>query len=124
MLFAASAEALSAASDSSHDPILINRHLYFDRLWKTSRKFSRITCKICRNFIKMTTHHTAGLSPDLMSSAERLDEIGRILAVGIARARQAKAKPSNINDIREVSLDFGAPQRGHVLTKRRRGEKT
>ena len=64
------------------------------------------------------------LSPEKMSAGERLDEIGRILAVGIARARQAKSKPSNINKIREVSLDFGAPQRGHVLTKRRRGEKT
>ena len=67
-----------------------------------------------------------GLSPDRMSADERLDEVARILAAGIrrARAKQRGCRDTKATLDREVSLDFTAPQRGHVTTKHRRGEPT
>lgn len=64
------------------------------------------------------------LHPDRMTATERLDEVARLLAAGILRARRkaAEGNSRNINALREVSLDFTAPQRGHGSTKRRRGE--
>ncbi len=59
-----------------------------------------------------------------MTAAERLDEVGRILAAGILRARakrlesQAQSKDKEI----DVSLDLPVEESGHVRTKTRRGE--
>lgn len=64
------------------------------------------------------------LDPSRMTTPERLDEVARLLAAGILRARRKanEGNARNINTVGEVSLDFTAPQRGHVSTKRRRGE--
>jgi hypothetical protein len=45
------------------------------------------------------------LDPDLMTAAERLTEIGEILATGLLRLR---AKHSQADDLRDLSLDFPA----------------
>jgi hypothetical protein len=50
------------------------------------------------------------LNPDLMTSAERLAEVGEILAAGLLRLR---AKEREKGDRRELSLDFPANQRVH-----------
>ena len=59
------------------------------------------------------------LDPNLMTAAERLDEIAAILAAGIVRlrARQA-ARPAR--DRRDLSLDFFARQSRHAIDRRRR----
>lgn len=64
------------------------------------------------------------LTPSRMTAAERLAEIGRILALAILRAgdRRLRQKLNDINEVRDVSLDFTAQQRGHDSTKWRRGE--
>ena len=55
------------------------------------------------------------LSPDRMTSAERLAEIGRLLALAILRARQRRQSEnaSQINGTGEVSLDFAVRSRRH-----------
>jgi len=55
------------------------------------------------------------LHPDRMTAAERLAEIGRILALGYLRARNRKrdGKPGDIKALGEVSLDFTAAESGH-----------
>lgn len=64
------------------------------------------------------------LSPDQMTAVERLDEVARILATGILRIRQPpQGQGKSLKRNGEIPLDFTAPQRGHVSTKRRRGEK-
>lgn len=65
------------------------------------------------------------LSPSHMTPTERLDEVGRILAAGILRARAKKmeCKALSMGKERESSLDFTAKQSGHVRTKTGRGEK-
>jgi hypothetical protein len=50
------------------------------------------------------------LDPNRMTAAERLDEIGEILALGLLRLR---AKRSQSGDRRETSLDFPAARRVH-----------
>jgi hypothetical protein len=50
------------------------------------------------------------IHPDRMTAPERLDEVARILCLGIGRLR---AKSSGTQ--RESSLDFSAPQRVHGL---------
>lgn len=64
------------------------------------------------------------LAPSRMSAAERLAEVGRILALGILRARDRHqgGKAINSNEMGDVSLDFLGAQRSHVSTKQRRGE--
>jgi hypothetical protein len=54
-----------------------------------------------------------GLSPNAMTSAERLDEIADILAAGLMRvhARQSTPKSSDLGD---SSLDCPADQSGHA----------
>jgi hypothetical protein len=53
------------------------------------------------------------LRPDLMTAAERLDEIADILAAGLTRLRARKSSP--LSDApRESSLDFSPHQRGHA----------
>ena len=57
------------------------------------------------------------LKPDLMSAAERLDEVAEILAAGLQRllARQSSTLPA---DFGESSLDCAAGQSGpaNILT--------
>ena len=64
------------------------------------------------------------LSPDHLSTTERLDEVGRILAAGFLRARAKRlgSQAKSTGKERECSLDFTAEQSGHVRTKTRRGE--
>jgi hypothetical protein len=50
------------------------------------------------------------LDPNLMTAAERIREIGEILAVGILRLR---AKHHQTGDSRDLSLDFPAHQSVH-----------
>lgn len=53
------------------------------------------------------------LHPDQMSPAERLDEIGDLLAGAFIRLQQRKSSPLS-PDSGECSVDFSAPQRGHA----------
>jgi hypothetical protein len=64
------------------------------------------------------------LDPSRMTAAERLAEIGRILAIGYLRARNRArhARRGVIEPIGEVSLDFSGDQSGHGGTKTRRRE--
>jgi N-acetylmuramoyl-L-alanine amidase len=57
------------------------------------------------------------LDPNLMTAAERLTEIGEILATGILRLR---AKTQKAKDLRDLSLDFPAHQSRHGRNQRRR----
>ena len=57
------------------------------------------------------------LDPNLMSAAERLAEIGEILADGILRLR---AKTQRTDDLRDRSLDFPAHQSRYGRNQRRR----
>jgi hypothetical protein len=57
------------------------------------------------------------LDPNLMTAAERLAEIGEILAAGLLRLR---AKHSQTDDRREVPLDFPAHQSRHGRKQKRR----
>lgn len=65
------------------------------------------------------------LDPSRLTSAERLDEVARILAAGIRRARnrQTESQERRISNSGEVSLDFTARQRGSDRPKTRRGER-
>lgn len=55
---------------------------------------------------------TGATAPDPASAAERLDEVARILALGILRlrARRQGRNPSQINGLREFPLDFPGGQ--------------
>lgn len=57
------------------------------------------------------------VDPNLMTAAERLAEIGEILAAGILRLR---AKVQKADDCGDLSLDFPAPQSRHGRNQRRR----
>ena len=50
------------------------------------------------------------LHPDLMTPAERLDEVARLLALGFLRlrARCKQEKPNDPNQLRRSGLDFAA----------------
>ena len=65
------------------------------------------------------------LDPARMTAAERLDEVARILAAGIlrARARRLESQAQSKGEKREFSLDLTGKESGHVRTKTRRGEK-
>ncbi len=65
------------------------------------------------------------LSAKQLSVAERLDEVGRILAVGIlrARARRLESQAQRQGKNGEVSLDLTGKESGHVRTETGRGEK-
>jgi hypothetical protein len=52
-----------------------------------------------------------------MTPAERLREVGEILALGLLRLREKQLKTGNRRD---NSLDFTANQSGHARTKKRR----
>jgi hypothetical protein len=53
------------------------------------------------------------LHPDLMESAERLDEIAEILAAGLMRLRSRKSSPFS-GHTGESSLDCAAHPSGHA----------
>jgi hypothetical protein len=57
------------------------------------------------------------LDPNLMTAAERLAEIGEILAAGLIRLR---AKRLQTGDRRDLPLDFPAHQSRHGRNQRRR----
>ena len=57
------------------------------------------------------------LDPNLMTPAERLREIGEILALGLLRLREKERRTGNRRDI---SLDFTAIQSGHGRTEKQR----
>jgi hypothetical protein len=50
------------------------------------------------------------LHPDLMTPAERLDEVARLLALGFLRlrARRQREKANDPNQLRNFGLDFAA----------------
>ena len=52
------------------------------------------------------------LDPNLMSAAERLAEIGEILAVGLIRLR-TRQREAEVRNTGECSLDFPADQSVH-----------
>jgi hypothetical protein len=54
------------------------------------------------------------LDPNLMTAAERLTEVGEILAVGLLRLR---AREREAGDRRDVSLDFPASQSVHAKNR-------
>ena len=60
------------------------------------------------------------LRPDLMTPAERLDEIAEILSAGLMRLRARKSSPL-FPDHGESSLDFSPDQRGHARPREREG---
>ena len=64
------------------------------------------------------------LHPSQMTTAERLDEVARILAAGIlrARAKRLESQDNSRDKERESSLDLPVEESGHVRTKTRRGE--
>jgi hypothetical protein len=64
------------------------------------------------------------LDADQMTAAERLAEIGHILAVGYLRGRnRARDRNAQVNSRNgEVSLDLLVEQSGHAVVENRRGE--
>ena len=52
------------------------------------------------------------LHPDRMTPSERLDEVARLLALGILRlrSRRAKEKAHDPNQLREFGLDFAVEE--------------
>jgi hypothetical protein len=61
-----------------------------------------------------------GVKPDRMSSAERLTELGRILATGLIRMKARQSSPLSA-DRGESSVDFAARQSGHATRKSQGG---
>jgi hypothetical protein len=57
------------------------------------------------------------LDPNLMTAAERLAEIGEVLAAGLIRLR---AKHSQTDDRRDIPLDFPAHHGRHGRNQKRR----
>jgi hypothetical protein len=61
------------------------------------------------------------LDPNLMTAAERLTEVGEILAAGLLRLRAKRAEESENHG--DLSLDFSARQSVHDRTRRSRGRR-
>jgi hypothetical protein len=59
------------------------------------------------------------LNPNAMTAAERIREIGEILAAGILRLK-ARESAGNVVDHRDLSLDFPAHQSVHGRKKQTR----
>lgn len=60
------------------------------------------------------------LDPNRMTPAERLTELGRILAAGLIRMKANKSSPLSA-DRGEGSVDFKAHQSGHATRDSRGG---
>lgn len=58
------------------------------------------------------------LDPARMSPAERLAELGRILAAGLTRMKADKSSPLSA-DTGESSVDYAAPKSGHATSNSR-----
>ncbi|MEG3639319.1 hypothetical protein [Magnetococcus sp. PR-3] len=56
-----------------------------------------------------------GYDPDLMSAEERLEEVASIIATGIVRLFNKRAKQSENSEI--ICLDKSAEQSVHVMEK-------
>ena len=54
------------------------------------------------------------VGPDHMTASERIEEVARILALGILRliTRQKRENPNNPGHLREFGLDFSALKSG------------
>lgn len=77
--------------------------------------------------VASATHSLSGAnaqSPSHLTATERLDEVARILAAGIlrARAQRLESQAQSTGKKRECSLDLPLEESGHVHTKTRRGE--
>lgn len=59
-----------------------------------------------------------GLKPDRMTQAERLAELGRVLANGVIRMWAVKSSPLSA-DTGESSVDYAAPKSGHATRNSR-----
>ena len=59
-----------------------------------------------------------GLKPDRMTQAERLAELGRILAAGLIRMWAVKSSPLSA-DGGESSVDLAGPKSGHATRNSR-----
>ena len=62
------------------------------------------------------------LDTDRMTAAERLDEVARILALGILRLRGHREKSNDPNQLREFGLDFSPEKSVCGLEPARSGE--
>jgi hypothetical protein len=62
------------------------------------------------------------LHPDLMTPAERLDEIAEIVAAGILRAR-ARLRAPRGSTAEQVPIDFSPRRSGHVRPSSQRGRR-
>jgi hypothetical protein len=62
------------------------------------------------------------LNPDLMTPAERLDEIAEIFAAGILRVRARLRAPGG-STAEQVSVDFSANRSGHARPSGRRRQR-
>ena len=71
--------------------------------------FRRKTCVLQLGLGTARERHGM-LHPDRMTSAERLDEVARLLALGYLRlrARRQAEKTNDPNHLREFGLDLGA----------------
>jgi hypothetical protein len=67
----------------------------------------------CHPVEEIAILHNA-LDPDLMTAAERLAEVGEILAAGLLRLRAREREAGNRRD---VSLDFPATQSVHAKNR-------
>lgn len=59
-----------------------------------------------------------GLKPDQMTSAERLAELGRLLAAGLIRMKAGKSTPLSAHG-GESSVDYAPPKSGHATRNSR-----
>ena len=75
----------------------------------------RFAAEFISLFVSLDQAHSSNamnaLKPNLMSAAERLDEIAEILAVGLMRARARQSSPQSA-DRRDSSLDCAGQQSG------------
>jgi hypothetical protein len=60
-----------------------------------------------------------GLDPNLMTPAERFDEIAEILAAGILRLRRRESE-KHVSHLEKNSLDFSPDRSVHATTGKRR----
>jgi hypothetical protein len=60
-----------------------------------------------------------GLDPNLMTPAERLDEIAAILAVALMRLRRRESE-RHVSHLEKNGLDFSPDRSGHATARQRR----
>ncbi|MCD6072921.1 MAG: hypothetical protein K0S42_3437 [Microvirga sp.] len=60
-----------------------------------------------------------GLDPNLMTPAERFDEIAEILAAGILRLRRRELD-RHVSHLEKNGLDFSPRRSGHATARQRR----